>query len=58
MVALGYAYNDGDVFTLTSPTEAAFTSERPREMFCATQSVMVTSGTSLDLNVTLNRICI
>ena len=56
MVALGYAYNDGDVFTLTSPTEAAFTSERPREMFCATQSVMVTSGTSLDLNVTLNRI--
>lgn len=56
MVALGYAYNDGDVFTLTSPTEAAFTSERPREMFCGTQSVTVTNTNPLDLNVTLNRI--
>jgi hypothetical protein len=56
MVALGYAYTDGDVFTLTSPTSAAFTSERPRETFCATQSVTVTSANPLDLNVTLNRI--
>ena len=29
MVALGYAYYDGDVFFLTSPTAAGFTSERP-----------------------------
>ena len=57
MVALGYAYYDGDVFTLTSPTEAAFTSERPRETFCKTQSVTVTSSAPLDLDVTLNRIC-
>lgn len=56
MVALGYAYYDGDVFTLTSPTEAAFTSERPREMFCSTQSVTVTSATPLDIEVTLDRI--
>lgn len=56
MVALGYYYHADDVFTLTSPTEAAFTSERPRETFCATQSVTVTSASALDLDVTLNRI--
>lgn len=56
MVALGYAYYDGDVFTLISPTEAAFTSERPRETFCVKQDVTVTNTTPLNLNVTLNRI--
>ena len=56
MVALGYAYYDGDVFFLTSPTAAGFTSERPRETFCKTQSVTVTSSAPLDLTVTLNRI--
>lgn len=57
MVALGYAYTDGDEFTLTSPTVAAFTTERPREMFSKVQSVTVTSASPLDLSVTLNRIC-
>lgn len=56
MVALGYLYRADDVFTLTSPTEAAFTSEKPRETFCATQSVTVTSASPLNLSVTLNRI--
>jgi len=56
MVALAYYYNAQDDFTLTSPTEAAFTSEKPREMFCKTQSVMVTSATPLEQDVTLNRI--
>jgi len=56
MVAVGYAYSDGDEFFLTSPTSAGFTSERPRETFCKTQSVMVTNTNPLDLNVTLDRI--
>ena len=56
MVALGYTYLAGDVFVLTSSTEAAYTSERPRETFCKTQSVTVTSTAPLSLNVTLNRI--
>lgn len=56
MVALGYYYYDGDVFVLTSPTEAAFTSERPRETFCKVQSVTVTGTDALDLSVMLNRI--
>ena len=56
MVAVGYAYYDGDVFVLTGPTEAGFTSERPRETFSATQDVTVTNTTPLNLNVTLSRI--
>ena len=57
MVAVGRAWFEGDVFEITSPTLAAYTSERPRETFCATQSATVTTSAPLDLNVTLNRIC-
>lgn len=57
MVAVGRDYYDGDVFTITSQTSAAYTSERPRETFCATQSVTVTSTAPLNLTVTMNRIC-
>lgn len=56
MVALGYDYYDGDEFFLTSPTSASFTSERPRETFCTTQSVTVTGSVPLNLEVTLSRI--
>ena len=56
MVALGYGYFAGDELTLTSPTEAVFTSERPREMLCFTQDVTVTKTSPLDLTVTLDRI--
>lgn len=56
MVAVAYAYSDGDEFTLMSPTSAAYTNERPRETFCATQSVTVTSASPLNLSVILNRI--
>lgn len=56
MVAIARAHFDGDAFTLTSPTEAAYTSERPRETFCKTQPVTVTSASPLDLDVTLKRI--
>ena len=56
MVAVARGYFDGDAFTLTSPTLAAYTSERPRETFCAKQDVTVTSASPLDLDVTLSRI--
>ena len=56
LVAVAYAYNNGDVFTLTSPTEAGYSTERPRETFCATEEVTVSSATPLNLNVVLNRI--
>ena len=56
LVAVARYYYAGDAFTLTSPTAAAYTSERPRETFTKVQSVTVTSATPLDLDVTLNRI--
>ena len=55
MVAIARGYSAGDVFTLTSPTEAAYTTERARETFCATQSVTVTA-TGANVSVTLNRV--
>ena len=56
MVVIGRDWSEGDEFSLTSPTVAAYTSERVRETFCASQSVTVTNSTPLDLSVTLNRI--
>lgn len=56
MVAVARAHYDGDAFTLTCPTEAAYTSMRPRETFSKVQTVTVTSASPLDLSVTLNRI--
>lgn len=56
LVVVGRGYSNGDVFVLTSPTEAGYTTERARETFCATQDVTVTSTTPLDLSVTLSRI--
>lgn len=55
MVAIARGYYDGDVFTMTSPTAAGYTSERPRETFCASQSVTVTAA-GADASVTMNRI--
>ena len=56
MVVVARGNKDGDVFTLTSPTEAAYTGEFARETFASTRSVNVSSGTPLSLTVTLNRI--
>ena len=55
-MAVARYYNDGDAFTLTSPTAAAYTSERPRETFCLKQDVTVTSASALDLDATMDRI--
>lgn len=55
MVAIARGYFDGDVLTMTSPTAAGYTSERPRETFCASQSVTVTAA-GAEASVTMNRI--
>ena len=57
MVVVGRAMSSGDVFVLTSPTEAAYTTERARETFAATQNVTVTVNEAVNLNVSLNRVC-
>lgn len=56
MVVIGRGYFSEDVFVLTSPTAAGYSSDRARETFCAEQDVIVTSSTPLQLDVTLNRI--
>ena len=55
MVVIGRDDFEGDVFTLTGPTEAGY-SDRVRETFCKTQSVTVTSAEALELNITLSRV--
>ena len=56
MVVLGYVLYDDDELTLTSPTQAEWTVNAPRETFAATQVVNVTSTTALNLTATLDRI--
>lgn len=56
MVVIGRGYVAGDVFTLTSPTSAAYTAGRVRETFATTQTVTVANTDDLNLNATLTRI--
>lgn len=56
MVVLGYVLYDDDELTLTSPTQAEYTSGCPRETFAANQVVNVASTTALNLTATLDRI--
>lgn len=56
MVVLGYGYFEGDVLTLTSPTQAAYTSVRPRETFAATEAVNITTTQAVEVSTTLSRI--
>ena len=56
MVVIARGQGDGDVFTLTSPTEAAYTSDHSRETFAYTQAVDITNTSAVDISATLNRI--
>lgn len=55
-MVIGRALSAGDAFSLTSATEAAYTSNRVRETFSASQDVTVSSTAAQNLNVTLSRI--
>ena len=56
MVVIGHNAGDGDVFTLTSPTEAGYSSGQVQETFSHTQSVTVSSTSTNNYAVTLNRV--
>ena len=56
MVAIGRDVGTSDAFSLTSPLQAAYTSERVRETFSAVQPVVIASTAAVSLNVTLNRV--
>ena len=55
MVVVGYGIYDDEVFTLTSPTVAGFTTDC-RETFAATQEVTVSGSAAVELSATLDRI--
>ena len=56
MVVIARGGSDGDVFTLTSPTEAAYTSDHSRETFAYVETVNITNTNAQELSATLNRI--
>ena len=56
MVVLGYSCYEGDVLTLTSPTQAAFTAGRVGETFAHTQEVVISNTNAVELSATLDRI--
>ena len=56
MVVIARGHTEGDVFTLTSPTEAAYTGDHSRETFAATQAVNITNTSAVELSATLDRI--
>lgn len=56
MVAIGRDVGTNDAFSLTSPEQATYTSERVRETFSAVQPVVIASIAEISLNVTLNRV--
>ena len=56
MVVIARGQGDNDGFTLTSPTEAAYTGDHSRETFAYTQAVNITSTSAVDISATLNRI--
>lgn len=56
MVVAGYGLGPDDEFTLTSPTQAAFSAGCVRETFTTTQAVNITSLSAVNLSATLNRV--
>ncbi len=56
MVVIARGQGDNDGFTLTSPTEAAYTGDHSRETFAYTQAVNITNTSAVDISATLNRI--
>ena len=56
MVAVAYTTKEGSPFTLTSPTEAAYTGLHAYETFAYTQDVIINNTNAVDISATLNRI--
>lgn len=56
MVAVAYTTKEGSLFTLTSPTQAAYTGDHVYETFTYTQTVSISNTEAVDISATLNRI--
>jgi len=56
MVTVARNMSAGDEFSITSPTQAGYTTERARETFCQVESIEATSTNSNDFSPTLRRV--
>ncbi|MBO4907381.1 MAG: hypothetical protein J5486_10210 [Bacteroidaceae bacterium] len=56
MVVLAYYNSDASPLELTSPTSASFTGVRAYETFSATQEVVISNTSAVDISATLSRI--
>ena len=56
MVAVARNLSTGDEFSITSPTLAAYTSERARETFCCTQNITIVGNSPVDIKPAMQRV--
>jgi hypothetical protein len=56
MVAIARNISAGDEFSITSPVQAAYTTERARETFCCTQDITVVGNTPVDIKPAMKRV--
>ena len=56
MVAVARNVTAGDKFEITSPTPAAYTTERARETFCSVQNIKVEGDKPVDVTPQMNRV--
>ena len=56
LVAVGRGSGNGDVFTIDSPTEAGYTSERARETLVATRQLDIPDYNPVTIDLTLQRV--
>lgn len=56
LVAIAYMARDASPFTLTSPTEAAYTGERAYETFLCSDDLSINNTTAIEMDITLDRI--
>lgn len=56
MMVLGYGRSANDVFEISGPTSAVYTSDHVRETFAAVQAVNVTNTNDLEISTSLSRV--
>ena len=55
-IALGMGFTTNDIFTLTSPTQAGFETDRARDTFLASGTISLSSADGYELELELDRI--
>ena len=56
VIAIARGLFNGDEFTLTSPTQASYTSDRARETFVSSGTLDISGSDAIDYDITLQRV--